>query len=153
MIKKKEEEEGTERWEKKKERCSGRQNGRMHVRGSVKKFPEFFDVDGLVHQDFARLHSVTGHFHVQMLQTLRDAVRRKGSDKWQRQWFMFHDGTPSHISCCAAIPRHVKHFCHCPTTVRSVSRSEWLLAVPNSENWPQEDTFHNNERHEIKCNG
>jgi hypothetical protein len=28
---------------------------RMHVRGAVKKFPEFFNIHSLVHQDFALL--------------------------------------------------------------------------------------------------
>jgi hypothetical protein len=39
---------------------------------------------------------VTGHFFVQVLQRLRDAVRRKRSDKWQGQWFLHHDNAPSH---------------------------------------------------------
>ena len=49
--------------------------------------------------------------------------------------------TEPHIACCAAIPRREKHSCHHPTTVLSGSRSEWLSAVPCSENMPQGDAF------------
>jgi len=48
--------------------------------------------------------------------------------------------TETHIAC-AAIPRREKHSCHHPTTVLSGSRSEWLSAVPYSENGPQGDAF------------
>ena len=50
--------------------------------------------------------------------------------------------TEPHIVCCAAISRREKHSCHHPTTVLSGSRSEWLPAVPCSENVPQGDAFH-----------
>jgi hypothetical protein len=44
------------------------------VRGAVKKFPEFFDIDGLMLHEFVPPgRSVTGHY----------AVRRKRCDKWQ----------------------------------------------------------------------
>ncbi|PNF34187.1 hypothetical protein B7P43_G17619 [Cryptotermes secundus] len=42
--------------------------------------------------------TVTGHFYMQVLQRLRDAVRRKGRDEWQGQWFVHHDNAPSHTS-------------------------------------------------------
>jgi len=61
--------------------------------------------------------------------------------------------TEPHIACCAAIPRREKHSCHHPTTVLSGSRSEWLLAVPYSENGPQGDAFHNHGRHQMECDG
>jgi hypothetical protein len=55
-----------------------------HKRGAVKKFSEFFDVDGFVHHEFiSPEQSVTGHFYVDVLQRLLDAVRRKACDKWQ----------------------------------------------------------------------
>ena len=53
--------------------------------------------------------------------------------------------TEPHIACCAAIPRREKHYCHHPTTVLSRSRSEWLWAVPYSENVPQGDAFRTTE--------
>ena len=49
--------------------------------------------------------------------------------------------TEPHIAWCAAIPRQEKHSCHHPTTVLSGSRSEWLSAVPYSENVLQGDAF------------
>jgi hypothetical protein len=58
--------------------------------------------------------------------------------------------TEPHIACCAAMPRREKHFCHHPTTVLYGSRSEWLLAVPYSENGPQGDTFHNHGRQRMR---
>jgi hypothetical protein len=36
-----------------------------------------------------------------------------------------------------------KHSCHHPTTVLCGSRTDWILAVPYSENGPQGDMFHN----------
>jgi len=38
----------------------------------------FFDIDGVVHHEFVPPgHNVSGYFYVQVLQRLRDAVRRK----------------------------------------------------------------------------
>jgi transposase len=45
-----------------------------------------------------RLDSVTGHFYVQGLQRLREAVRKKRPDSWHGQWFLHHDNAPSHTS-------------------------------------------------------
>jgi transposase len=45
-----------------------------------------------------RLDSVTGHFYVQVLQRLRDAVRRKRRYKRQGQWFLRQDNALSHTS-------------------------------------------------------
>jgi hypothetical protein len=44
-------------------------------------------------------------------------------------------------------------FLSSPTTVLSRSRSEWLSAVPFSENGPQWDTFLNQGRHQIEWDG
>jgi hypothetical protein len=46
--------------------------------------------------------------------------------------------TEPHSACCPAIPHREKHSCHHPASVLSRSCSEWLLAVPYSENrvWP-----------------
>ena len=46
----------------------------------------------------ALLQTVNGHFYVQVLQRLRDAVRRKRRDKWQEEWFLHHDNASSHTS-------------------------------------------------------
>jgi hypothetical protein len=44
----------------------------------------FFDIDGVVHHEFVpHGQTVNGHFYVQVLQRLRDAVRRERRDKWQ----------------------------------------------------------------------
>jgi hypothetical protein len=39
------------------------------------------------------------------------------------------------------------------TTVLFEYRSEWLLAVPYSENGPQGDAFRNHGGHQIECDG
>ena len=40
--------------------------------------------------------TVNGHFYVQVLKRLRDAVQRKRCNKWQGEWFLHHDNAPSH---------------------------------------------------------
>jgi hypothetical protein len=68
------------------------------MRGS-NNFPEFFDMDSLVyHEIIPPGQSVTGYFYVQVLQRLRDAVRRKRHYKCQGQWFLHHDNALSHTS-------------------------------------------------------
>jgi hypothetical protein len=61
------------------------QAGRFRVsdmRGVVKKIQEFFDVDSSLHHEFVPPgQSGTGHFYVQVLQRMRDAVRRKRRNK------------------------------------------------------------------------
>jgi hypothetical protein len=53
----------------------------FYIRGTIKKFPEFFDIDNLVHHEFVSPgQSVTGHFYMEVLQ-------RKRRDKWQGYWF------------------------------------------------------------------
>jgi hypothetical protein len=42
--------------------------------------------------------SVIGHFLVEVLHRLRDAVRRKRLDNWKEHWFLHHDNAPSHTS-------------------------------------------------------
>jgi hypothetical protein len=59
----------------------------------------FFDIDSVVHHEFVPPgHTVNGHFYMQVLQRLRDALRRKRHDKWQREWFLHHDKALSHTS-------------------------------------------------------
>jgi hypothetical protein len=54
------------------------------MQAAIKKFLEFFDMDGFVRHQFAPPgQSETGHFYVQVLQRFRDAVRRKRLGKWQ----------------------------------------------------------------------
>ena len=64
--------------------------------------------------------------------SVRSLFRAVSASRWR---------TEPHIACCAAIPRREKHSCHHPTTVLSVSRSEWLSAVSYSENVLQGDAF------------
>jgi len=59
----------------------------------------FFDIDGVVHHEFVPPgQTVNGHFYVQVLQRLCDAVRRKRHDKWQGEWFLHHYNASSHTS-------------------------------------------------------
>jgi histone-lysine N-methyltransferase SETMAR len=69
------------------------------LQGAVKRFPEFLDIDGLMHHDLVLPgQRVTGHFYMHVLQRLRNAVRRKRSNKRQGQRFLHHDNAPSHTS-------------------------------------------------------
>jgi hypothetical protein len=53
--------------------------------GAVKKFPEFFGIDGLMRHEFVLPgQRVMGHFLPQVLKRLRDIIRRKPHDKQQR---------------------------------------------------------------------
>jgi hypothetical protein len=72
----------------------------MELREAVKKFQEFFDIDGLVHHEFTPPgQSVTGHFSVQVLQRLSYAVRgSRATSGRQGQWLLRHDNAPSHTS-------------------------------------------------------
>jgi hypothetical protein len=56
-------------------------NVNIHIlRGAVKKYPELFGMDGLVHNVFVKLEeNVTGNVFVQVLQRLREAVGRSGA--------------------------------------------------------------------------
>jgi hypothetical protein len=61
------------------------------MRGS-QKFPEFFDIDSLVHHEFVPSgQSVPSYFYLQVLQRLCDAVTTKRHDKCQGQWFPNHN--------------------------------------------------------------
>jgi hypothetical protein len=63
----------------------------------VKTLLEFFDNNGLVHHEFILAkQNVTGHFYVQVLQRLHDAVLRKQRNNWQGQWFLYHGNTLIH---------------------------------------------------------
>jgi len=46
----------------------------------------------------ARSEEYSGHFYVQVLQRLRDSIRKKRRYKWQGEWCLHHDNGPSHIS-------------------------------------------------------
>jgi hypothetical protein len=70
-----------------------------NVGGAVNNFLEFFDIDGLMQNEFVPPEqNATGHFYPQDLQRLRDAIRRKRSDKWQGQRFLHLDNAASHTS-------------------------------------------------------
>jgi hypothetical protein len=63
----------------------------IYLRGALKKFPEFFDIDCFVHHELVSPgQNVTGHFHVQDLQRLSDAVGRKRRDTRQAHIFKLH---------------------------------------------------------------
>jgi hypothetical protein len=65
----------------------------------AKKDREFFHIDGLVHCEFVPPgQSLLSLFYVRVLQRLLDTVRRKPCDKWQGEWFLQHDNSPSHKS-------------------------------------------------------
>ncbi len=60
----------------------------------------FFDCRGIVHHEYApEGQTVTKLYYLEVLQRLRDAVRRKRPDLWQSQSFkLHHDNAPAHSS-------------------------------------------------------
>jgi hypothetical protein len=46
----------------------------------------------------ARSGEYGGHFYGQVLESLRDAFRKKRRNKLQGEWFLHHNNAPSHTS-------------------------------------------------------
>ena len=65
----------------------------------ISKPKSLFDINGVVrHELLPPGQYVNGHFYVQVLQRLRDAVRKKRRDNRQGEWFLYNDNAPSHKS-------------------------------------------------------
>ena len=60
----------------------------------------FFDIQGLVHFEFIPDGQTVGkETNIAILRHLRDAVKRKRHNLWQRQnWVLHHDNAPAHRS-------------------------------------------------------
>jgi len=60
----------------------------------------FFDWRGTVHHEFVpRGHVVNKQLYQEVLACLRDAVRRKRPELWEKQtWILHHDNAPAHTS-------------------------------------------------------
>ena len=56
-----------------------------------------FDIDGLVHHEYVpRGQAVNKEFYKTFLQRLRDAVRRRHTEKWRsNNWILHHDNAPA----------------------------------------------------------
>jgi hypothetical protein len=94
------------------------------IRGAVKKFPELFYIDSLVPYEFIPPGQCYWSFKPSSL--AEEAVRQvAGRDS----------------DFCVTIRHQATHrlLRHHPTTVLSGSPSQWLLAVPYSEDGPQGD--------------
>ena len=64
-----------------------------------KKWCSLHFLTSTVHHEFIPSgQTVKGHFNVQVLQRLRDAVRRKWRDKWLGEWFLHRNNALSHTS-------------------------------------------------------
>jgi hypothetical protein len=63
------------------------------IRRAVKKFPGFFDVDGLVHREFVPPGQCYSSF-----------LRASATSGRQGQWFLHHDNAPSHTSLAVPTP-------------------------------------------------
>jgi len=113
----------------------------------------FFDIDGVVHHEFVPSgQTVNVNFYVQVLQKLRDAVRRKRRDNWQGEWFLHHDNASSHTSLFVQqflTEKSIPVITQPPYSPDLAPR----LAVPYSENGPQGNTFRNHGGHQIECDG
>jgi hypothetical protein len=79
-------------------------------------------------------------------------VRRKQHDKWQGQWFLHNDNSPSYISIVMQQFLAGKTLLSSPNHRTLQMLLGMLLAVPYSENGPQGDSFCKHEGHQIECN-
>ena len=71
------------------------------VRSHVKvMLTVFFDSEGVVHYEFlTQGRTVNKEYYLEVMQSLREAVRRKRPDAWQEnRWMLQHDNEPSHSS-------------------------------------------------------
>ena len=59
-----------------------------------------FDCEGVVHYEFApRGQKINKEYNVEVLKTLRDAVRKKRPRFWSSgNWLLHHDNAPAHLS-------------------------------------------------------
>ena len=60
----------------------------------------FFDCEGVVHNEFVpRGQTINKEYYVEVLERLRDAVRRKRPRFWSSgDWLLHHDNAPAHSS-------------------------------------------------------
>jgi len=60
----------------------------------------FFDIQGIVQKEFLSAgQTVNGKFYREVLKRLREDIRRKPPDKWNRNnWFFHHDKWPAQTS-------------------------------------------------------
>jgi len=60
----------------------------------------FFDIHGIVHKEFVPPgRTVNGKFYCEVLKGLREGIRCKRPDKWNKNnWFLHHDNAPAHTS-------------------------------------------------------
>ena len=60
----------------------------------------FFDIQGIVHKEFVPLgQTVNGKFYCEILKRLKEGIRHKRPDKWNKNnWFLHRDNAPSHTS-------------------------------------------------------
>lgn len=79
--------------------ASPRPKKARQVRSNVKSMMiVFFDINGIVHKEFVpRGQTVNQVYYKQVLQRLRESVRRKRPEKWRTgDWFLHHDNAPAH---------------------------------------------------------
>jgi hypothetical protein len=60
----------------------------------------FFDSEGVVHYEFLpQGRTVNKEYYLEVIQRLRETVRKKRPDAWrENRWMFQHDNTPSHSS-------------------------------------------------------
>ncbi|GBN04599.1 hypothetical protein AVEN_148590-1 [Araneus ventricosus] len=64
----------------------------------MKMLEVFFDYDSVIHYEFIpKGQTVNKELYLEILERLRDAIRRKRSEKWAtNDWFLLHDNAPPH---------------------------------------------------------
>jgi transposase len=82
-------------------KSSPRRKKARHVRSNVKvTLIDFFDCEGVVYHTFVpRGLAVNKEYYLEVVKSLREAVRKKRSDSWWgKKWMLHHDNAPAHAS-------------------------------------------------------
>ncbi|CAD7013870.1 unnamed protein product [Ceratitis capitata] len=60
----------------------------------------FFDYRGVVHHEFLpQGRTVNKEYYLQVMRSLREAIRQKRPDLWKNEnWLLHHDNAPAHTS-------------------------------------------------------
>jgi histone-lysine N-methyltransferase SETMAR len=59
----------------------------------------FFDSEGVVHYEFLPQGRTVNEYYLEVMQRVREAVRKKIPDAWrENQWMLQYDNAPSHSS-------------------------------------------------------
>ena len=123
------------------------------VKSNVKTMLISFDANGIVPSEFApNGETVNQAFYLQVLKSLRDAVRRKRPELWQSgEWWLHHDNASAHKALSVQqLFNQKQHDSASPPAIFTRSCSVRLLFISPNEKSPQRKTFCGRGRGEEK---